>query len=276
MTKRCIKRYKNMTNQMNALEPNVAELLNGGQTETIEETITEPSTNETIVDDGSAVEGDNGEVTVASEPDKVHIEGFGDFTVDELKEFRNGYLRQSDYTRKTQDLARQREEAQDALEVYEYLKDNPHLVNALMQMNNDNTVNSVVQKATPENAMMQQILHNQKAIEIELKLNDLKSRYGNDVDEVALFQKATELKTDDLEFVYKALQYDNLVAQQSNASKTAIDNMKAEIEANKAAVSTIVGTNQGAVARPKATLTAAEKKVAAQMGISEADYLKWK
>ena len=48
----------------------------------------------------------------------MHIEGFGDYTVDELKEFKNGYLRQSDYTKKTQELARQREEANDALEVY--------------------------------------------------------------------------------------------------------------------------------------------------------------
>ena len=144
-----------------------------------------------------------------------------------------------------------------------------------MQANNGN-FNPVIQKATPENAMMQQILHNQKAIEIEMKLNDLKNRYGSDVDEVALFQKATELKTDDLEFVYKALQYDNLVANQAKAAQAAVNNMKAEIDANKAAVSTIISTNQSSVAQPASTLSEAEKRVAAQMGISEADYLKWK
>ena len=144
-----------------------------------------------------------------------------------------------------------------------------------MQTNNGN-FNPVIQKATPENAMMQQILHNQKAIEIEMKLNDLKNRYGSDVDEVALFQKATELKTDDLEFVYKALQYDNLVANQAKAAQAAVNNIKAEIDANKAAVSTIISTNQSSVAQPTSTLSEAEKKVAAQMGISEADYLKWK
>lgn len=259
---------------MSALDPTIADLLGGGQTETIE-TQTEPEVVDTTVDDSGATEVQTEEVEVNDQPDTVHIEGFGDYTLDELKEFKNGYLRQSDYTRKTQELARQREEANEALEVYEYLRNNPHLVNALMQMDNGQ-VNPVVQKATPENAMMQQILHNQKAMEIEMKLNDLKSRYGNDVDEVALFQKATELKTDDLEFVYKALQYDNLVAQQSNAVQAAATQMQAEIDANKSAVSTIVGTNQGAVARPQKSLTDAEKKVAAQMGISEADYLKWK
>ena len=263
-----------MINNMSALDPTIADLLGGGQTETIE-TQTEPEVVDTTVDDSGATEVQTEEVEVDDHPDTVHIEGFGDYTLDELKEFKNGYLRQSDYTKKTQELARQREEANEALEVYEYLRNNPHLVSALMQMDNGQ-VNPVVQKATPENAMMQQILHNQKAMEIEMKLNDLKNKYGNDIDEVALFQKATELKTDDLEFVYKALQYDNLVAQQSNAVQAAATQMQAEIDANKSAVSTIVGTNQGAVARPQKSLTDAEKKVAAQMGISEADYLKWK
>ena len=259
---------------MNALDPTIADLLGGGQTETIE-TQTEPEVVDTTVDDSGATEVQTEEVEDSNQPDTVHIEGFGDYTVDELKEFKNGYLRQSDYTRKTQELARQREEANDALEVYEYLRNNPHLVNALMQMDNGQ-VNPVVQKATPENAMMQQILHTQKAMEIEMKLNDLKSKYGNDIDEVALFQKANQLKTEDLEFVYKALQYDNLVAQQANAVQAAATQMQAEIDANKSAVSTIVGTNQGAVARPQKSLTDAEKAVAAKMGVSEADYLKWK
>ena len=259
---------------MSALDPTIADLLGGGQTETIE-TQTEPEVVDTTVDDSGATEVQTEEVKDSNQPDTVHIEGFGDYTLDELKEFKNGYLRQSDYTRKTQELARQREEANEALEVYEYLRNNPHLVNALMQMDNGQ-VSPVVQKATPENAMMQQILHTQKAMEIEMKLNDLKSKYGNDIDEVALFQKANQLKTEDLEFVYKALQYDNLVAQQASAVQAAATQMQAEIDANKSAVSTIVGTNQSAIARPQKSLTDAEKRVAAQMGISEADYLKWK
>lgn len=259
---------------MSALDPTIADLLGGGQTETIE-TQAEPEVVDTTVDDSGATEVQTEEVEVNDQPDTVHIEGFGDYTLDELKEFKNGYLRQSDYTRKTQELARQREEANEALEVYEYLRNNPHLVNALMQMDNGQ-VNPVVQKATPENAMMQQILHTQKAMEIEMRLNDLKAKYGNDIDEVALFQKANQLKTEDLEFVYKALQYDNLVAKQADAVKAAATQMQAEIDANKSAVSTIVGTNQGSIAQPKKGLTDAEKAVAAKMGVSEADYLKWK
>ena len=261
-----------MINQMSAIDNGIADLF--GSEEPVENPqVEEPSAEEVTVDNGEPEEG--GEIVEESTDDKVHIEGFGDFTVDELKEFRNGYLRQSDYTRKTQELARQREEAQDALELYNYLRDNPQMVEVLMNM--DNGANAqTIQRATPENAMMQQILHTQKAMEIEMRLNELKSKYGNDIDEVTLFQKANQMKTDDLEFVYKALQYDNLLAEKQQAQQTAANSLQAEIDANKKAVSTIVSPRQSNVVSQTPTLSADEKRVAALMGLSESDYLKWK
>ena len=261
-----------MINQMSAIDNGIADLF--GSEEPIENPqVEEPSAEEVVVDNGEPEEG----IETVEEPadDKVHIEGFGDFTVDELKEFRNGYLRQSDYTRKTQELARQRQEAQDALELYDYLRDNPQMVEALMKM--DNGANAqTIQRATPENAMMQQIIHTQKAMEIEMRLNELKSKYGNDIDEVALFQKANQLQTNDLEFVYKALQYDNLLAEKQQAQQAAANTLQSEIAANKKAVSTIVSPRQSNVVTQTPTLSADEKRVAALMGLSESDYLKWK
>lgn len=260
-----------MINQMSAIDNGIADLFSEESIENPQ--VEEPSTEEVVVDNGEPEEG--GEIVEEPADDKVHIEGFGDFTVDELKEFRNGYLRQSDYTRKTQELARQRQEAQDALELYDYLRDNPQMVEALMKM--DNGANAqTIQRATPENAMMQQIIHTQKAMEIEMRLNELKSKYGNDIDEVALFQKANQLKTNDLEFVYKALQYDNLLAEKQQAQQTAANSLQAEIDANKKAVSTIVSPRQSNVVTQTPTLSADEKRVAALMGLSESDYLKWK
>ena len=261
-----------MINQMSAIDNGIADLF--GSEEPIENPqVEEPSAEEVVVDNGEPEEGN--EIVEEPADDKVHIEGFGDFTVDELKEFRNGYLRQSDYTRKTQELARQRQEAQDALELYDYLRDNPQMVEALMKM--DNGANTqTIQRATPENAMMQQIIHTQKAMEIEMRLNELKGKYGNDIDEVALFQKANQLQTNDLEFVYKALQYDNLLAEKQQAQQTAVNSLQAEIDANKKAVSTIVSPRQSNVVTQTPTLSADEKRVAALMGLSESDYLKWK
>lgn len=81
---------------MSALDPSVTDLLDEGQPKTTTTDSLEPIANEPTVDDGTPAEGVTSEPTVNTEPDKVHIEGFGDFTVEELKEFKNGYLRQSD------------------------------------------------------------------------------------------------------------------------------------------------------------------------------------
>ena len=82
-----------MINQMSAIDNGIADLF--GSEETVENPqVEEPSTEEVAVDNGEPEEGS--EIVEEPADDKVHIEGFGDFTVDELKEFRNGYLRQSD------------------------------------------------------------------------------------------------------------------------------------------------------------------------------------
>ena len=52
--------------------------------------------------------------------------------------------------------------------------------------------------------------------------------------------------------------------------------LQAEIDANKKAVSTIVSPRQSNVVSQTPTLSADEKRVAALMGMSESDYLKWK
>ena len=83
-----------MINNMSALDPTIADLLGGGQTETIE-TQTEPEVVNTTVDDSGATEVQTDEVEDNNQPGAVPIEGFGDYTRDELEEFKNGYLRQS-------------------------------------------------------------------------------------------------------------------------------------------------------------------------------------
>jgi hypothetical protein len=59
------------------------------------------------------------------------IDGIGKVKVDDIKEWKLGYMRQSDYTRKTQEIARQRNETKDALDVYNFLKSNPTIAQAL-------------------------------------------------------------------------------------------------------------------------------------------------
>lgn len=207
------------------------------------------------------------------EPEKINVPGLGEFTADEIKEWRQGNLRQSDYTRKTQELARQRDKLKNAEELFNYVNANPHLIEAMKKAERGDT--PVVRNASPEAQMIQELAYNQKALEVDLKLNALKEKYG-DIDEVALFNKAAELKTEDLEFVWKGLMAENNVVDMDSIMEKVKADLKAELEAGKTAVSTTVGTSQQT--QPMATqisLTEDQKRVAAGMGMTEAEYIKW-
>ena len=88
---------------------------------------------------------------------EVEIEGLGKVTFDDIKEWKQGHLRQSDYTKKTQVLAREKQKAKDALELYDYLKANPDIArrlrgdsNDLDDMGLDSNIESKVANLTPE------------------------------------------------------------------------------------------------------------------------------
>lgn len=63
------------------------------------------------------------EQTQETKPDKFVIDGIGEVSLEELKEWRNGYMRNADYTRKTQELARQRQEIEQFLATQQKLVD---------------------------------------------------------------------------------------------------------------------------------------------------------
>jgi len=178
-------------------------------------------------------------------------------------------------TKKTQELAKQREELADAMEVYNYLQQNPQLV-ATLEAIEKGAVNPVLKTTAPENSLLRDVLYNQKAMEVDMKVNTLKQKYG-EVDEVALFNKAAELRTEDLEFVYKALKFDGGTVDQQALIEEAKRQLREELEGNKGKVQTIVGAKAGTnFQKTVASLTPEEKRVAEAMGMSPSDYLKWK
>ena len=243
-----------------------------GQLDTEPTPVDEPIV-DTQTDEGITQEPVVVDTPVSNEPVTYEIEGIGTFTADQIRELQQGNLRQSDYTKKTQELARQREEAKDALELFNYLRNNPHLLEAMKQAERNPQTPAFV--PSQENEMLKQVLFNQRALESDMKMNALKAKYG-DVDEIAIYNKAAELKTDDFEFVYKALNYDNNKVDQQAIIDAAKAQLMAELEANKNTVTTIVDTKQSANIQKPVTLSAAEKRVAAAMGISEAEYAKWR
>lgn len=210
------------------------------------------------------------EVETTPEATTVNIEGIGEVTHDELKEWKQGYLRQDDYTKKTQELARQREEVSTAVEVFEYLQQNPELVEQLRQADVE------FANQSPQDRMLKELYYNQKSLEIDRQIERLKSTYG-EFDETELFNKAAKWGMDDLEEAYKIIAFENM--QNSNQQSTieqAKQELKQELESQRNSLKTVVKTNSSAPVVNKSTLTPDERRIAAAMGMSEADYAKWK
>lgn len=242
-------------------EPEVQPVEEPTQTEQVVETVA-PTTQESTTE------------TVAT-PTTFNIDGIGEVTADQIKEWKNGNMRQSDYTKKTQDLAKERAEHKDALELYSYLRSNPHIIEALK--NADKNPSSMVGSKAPtmENELLRQLAYNQKAMETDMKLSALKQKYG-EIDEVALLSKATEMRTDDLESVYKIITYDNRpTLNEADIIAKAKAELLAELKADKSSVSTMVNTRQTQTVEPKVDLTPEQKRVATAMGMSESEYFKW-
>ena len=199
------------------------------------------------------------------------------YTLDEIKEFRQGYLRQSDYTRKTQELARQRKEMQDAVELYNYLRENPYLLQNLQSETIDSDIRNVAQQLTPEMQKIQELEMRLAQQDLDNEINTLKSKY-TDFDEVRVLQEAERRGITDLEFVYKALREDDKVDVdkiKEEAVKEAKEQILAELQQNKDTTKTLIDNKDTQSTAHIIQLTPAQKRVAKNMGISEDEYAKW-
>ena len=207
---------------------------------------------------------------------ELEIEGIGKVKIDDIKEWQKGNLRQRDYTRKTQELARQREELAEAVEVFNYLKENPQIVQALQTIDEQGIVDrGVMQKTSPENAMMKQLYYNQKSMEVDMQLDKLRDKYG-EFDAVEVINMATQLKTEDLEHAYKLVNYDKIAVDQQKLKEQVKAELKAELEQNRFKTQTIVSAPSSQMQPNLNTLTPEEIRVATGMGLSAEDYSKWK
>lgn len=209
-------------------------------------------------------------------PEKVIIDGIGEVSFDELTK---GYLRQSDYTRKTQELARQSKEAKEALDFYNQLKNNPQVVEKLKE------ITPVPSSIDPTTA---------KIIELETKLYDMMLQ--NEIDKLQakypdfevreVLQVAYDKKIANLEDAYLLLKSTKNVKEQpvdiEALKKQLREEIMKELNSQKD-TSTIISTNDNAnpikeIDTPK--ISPAEEKVAKKMFRDVknpiAEYIKWR
>lgn len=209
----------------------------------------------------------------------IEIDGVGKVSVDEIKEWKQGNMRLADYTRKTQELARQRKEAKEAIEFYETLKSNPDLYNQIKQvLNGENApkndkINNSLDNLDPINRRIEQIEERFAMQELQNEIERLKEKYP-DFDEVKVLTEADKRGITDLEFVYRALREDNMVDKES-IIKEVRKQLLEELKQNANATETII--NNGDTS-PKTTqdITPQEKRVAENMGLTVEEYIKWK
>jgi hypothetical protein len=132
-------------------------------------------------------------------------------TIDQIKEWKQNGLRQSDYTKKTQELAQQRKELEAlGTEIPE-------------------------REGSSELERLERIERELVTRQLDLEITEFKVKYP-DFDEVAVLNEAEKRGIYDLEFVYKALRNDNSSSEQINIEELktqAIEEYKAKIAVEK-------------------------------------------
>lgn len=202
-------------------------------------------------------------------PEKVVIEGIGEVPFDELK---RGYLRQSDYTQKTQDVARQKKEVQEAVSFYETVKQNPELLKAIPPTAQ---VPSSLDPATAKVRELENLVYDMK---LQTEISTLQGKYKDfeirEVLEVA--QEKQLMNLEDAYFIAKSRKQVEPV-NQTELEKQIREKLIKEIEAERNATQTIISGQPSAVIKTdEPVLNDAERKVARMMRLSEAEYAVWR
>ena len=206
-------------------------------------------------------------------PQGYDIDGLGNVTAEQIKEWKQGYMRQSDYTRKTQELARQRKELENQQQPVQQPYGNiPQIQPYAQQFPNQN---QYVYPNTQFNPQFNQVMARVDQMEQEFadrqlvqEVERLKNTYP-DFDEVAVLNEALARNITDIEFVYKAMR------NQDVSRETIKQEILAELAKTKQSTSTIVSSEQNQQPQP-VELSNAEMQVAQAMGMTPEEYIKWK
>ena len=190
-----------------------------------------------------------------------------------LAEIETGYMRQQDYLAKIEEANKLREESKQALELVDYIKKNPEVAQRLM--NEENVPSNISNSINPAMERIEKLEKQLYIKEMDATLNGLKMKYP-DFNEIEVLNRAVQLNTSDLEFVYHGLRganMDNIIAQKV---KEQLAQATQEMAKNSQSTRTVVGnTKHSEVDTTTHNLTKQQMRVADMMGISYEDYAKY-
>lgn len=214
--------------------------------------------------------------TQETKPTMIEVDG-KELTLDELK---NGYLRQSDYTRKTQEAKRLEQEAKEALEFVQQLRTKPEVAQQLSQQ-------FEMPNLDPVQAEYRELENKYYDLLIEKQVGDMQAKYGEfDVKEV--LETARDNNINDLDTAYHVVQSRkgggksveqavDIDALKEELRQGILEDLKKEQEAQVDTSSIIEQRGSGTpVKSDEPNLTGEELKVARMMGLGKKEYAKWR
>lgn len=203
-----------------------------------------------------------------------------------LKEALSGYQRQADYTRKTQELAEQRQSVQFAQAIQQALDNDPvatiellknhYGLDQMTESEDDDIFVDPIEKQYRELDNRIRSFEEQQAYqELERTISSLQSKYGEDFNPNEVVSQALALGTSDLEAVYKQIAFDRLYQrdlaqrelanrrQQQDSEITEAKRVTGIVAGGTSAQNTSSGT--GAISSLRDAFAAAKQ----QLGISQ-------
>ena len=211
------------------------------------------------VADGAPATGGEGGPEATPEPTYLDTDEYGTHHVRlkvdgqeqsvPLSEALNGYQRQADYTRKTQELAEQQRRAQFGLTLQQALENNPQETLRILQAQYAAEQAEAAQPTEqpdwtddPNDRRLQEMdarlqRYEQQAADYELRqaIGVLSQRYGEDFDPKEVVQAAFQQNRMDLENVYKEIAFDRY-----RQGMTAAQQQQSADEASRVAAKTDV------------------------------------
>lgn len=201
---------------------------------------------------------------------EYEIDGIGKVKVDEIKEWKQSGMRQSDYTRKTQEIAAQKKEMSQAMEVYNYLKTNPQVA---QQLANGQAVNL---QGTPLQSINQDTSVNTEiaSIRLDMELNRLKAQFP-DFNDVEVLQFADKEQIGNIETAYYALKGQGSKDIEAQITKRIKAELTEQIRKNGLDTGTMINSNDKPITIDFG-LNSDEVSMASKMGLTPEQYAKGK
>lgn len=170
------------------------------------------------------------------------------------------------------------EETQSALDLYRYLEQNPHLVQAMRQVDVEgyNKLNNYVpDELTKKVKEMEEFIEEQRYNQY---VTGLKNKYS-DFDEDKVLEYAEKHDVLDLEIAYKAMKADSVKEPNIEELRAQIKaELLEELKQNSLSTQSIVGgLSQKPIKQDETvSLSNREQRIAKAMGMSANEYAKWR